>query len=259
MNREIDISLDMKLAEGYKSPSQIARVLTEDWVRREVYCPGCANRLQSLKPNTPVGDFVCSKCHEEYELKAKKQTFCKKIVDGAWSEMNDKIVSGTSPNFFLLNYELKESIVRNFFVVPKHFLVPALIEKRKPLTVAARRAAWVGCNILLSNIPYAGRIYYIKDGIAEKEDVVLNNWKRSLFLREQVSPDKKGWTLSVMGCLDQLAKKEFTLDEVYAFEAVLMAKFPNNQHIKDKIRQQLQILRDRGYLEFLCKGRYRVI
>jgi type II restriction enzyme len=31
-----------------------------------------------------------------------------------------------------------------------------------------------------------------------------------------------------------------------------------NRHVRQKIRQQLQVLRDRGYLEFKGKGRYRV-
>ncbi|MGC8581819.1 MAG: hypothetical protein ACP5MW_05710, partial [Thermoplasmata archaeon] len=39
----------------------------------------------------------------------------------------------------------------------------------------------------------------------------------------------------------------------------LAEKHPNNKHIKDKIRQQLQILRERGYLEFKGNGKYEKI
>jgi type II restriction enzyme len=35
--------------------------------------------------------------------------------------------------------------------------------------------------------------------------------------------------------------------------------YPNNKHVKPKIRQQLQVLRDHGYLEFESKGRYRLL
>ena len=246
----MDTSLNWRLAEGYKSPAQIAKVLTEAWVESQGYCPACLSRLKKLKDNTPVGDFVCAQCREEYELKSKKDYFSKKIVDGAWSEMNKKVSKGISPNFFLLNYELRDRSVHNFYVVPKHFLIPSLIEKRKPLAPTARRAGWVGCNILLTEIPQAGRIYYIKDGYAESRDKVLNNWNKTLFLRDQKAPEQKGWTLSVMNCVDKLAKDEFSLNDIYAFESALKEKFPNNRHIKDKIRQQLQILRDKGYLEF---------
>ncbi|MDO8663385.1 MAG: Dam-replacing domain protein, partial [Candidatus Wildermuthbacteria bacterium] len=66
------------------------------------------------------------------------------------------------------------------------------------------------------------------------------------------------WLLDVMRCVDKLGKKEFALDEVYAFENELSLAHPENRHIKDKIRQQLQILRDNGYLEFIERGIYRV-
>jgi type II restriction enzyme dpnI len=44
---------------------------------------------------------------------------------------------------------------------------------------------------------------------------------------------------------------------MYEFETELAAQFPENKHIKDKIRQQLQILRDQGKIEFLGNGHYR--
>jgi len=33
---------------------------------------------------------------------------------------------------------------------------------------------------------------------------------------------------------------------------------PKNKHIPDKIRQQLQVLRDHGIIEFLGRGEYRI-
>jgi len=59
--------------------------------------------------------------------------------------------------------------------------------------------------------------------------------------------------------LDKLGKKEFVLAEIYDFESELKTRHPRNLHIKDKIRQQLQILRDNGYLEFLGRGNYRLV
>lgn len=80
-----------------------------------------------------------------------------------------------------------------------------------------------------------------------------------MFLREEKKVSEKTWILDIMRHIESLAKKEFTLDEVYGFEKALQSKHPGNRHIKDKIRQQLQILRDRGYLEFMERGKYRVI
>jgi len=48
-----------------------------------------------------------------------------------------------------------------------------------------------------------------------------------------------------MKCIEKLNKKDFTLQEMYNFEAILKQKYPNNNFIKDKIRQQLQFLRDK--------------
>ncbi|MFL5035052.1 MAG: restriction endonuclease, partial [Microvirga sp.] len=51
---------------------------------------------------------------------------------------------------------------------------------------------------------------------------------------------------------------EFQLDDVYAFERQLNLVYPNNQHVRPKIRQQLQVLRDYGYLDFTGRGAYRL-
>ena len=45
----MNLNLDIKLAEGYKSNSQIARVLTENWVKVNSYCPNCGQ--------LPLNDF----------------------------------------------------------------------------------------------------------------------------------------------------------------------------------------------------------
>jgi len=123
------------------------------------------------------------------------------------------------------------------------------------LSCNARRANWIGSNILINHIPNSGKIYYVKNKKEFDKDIVLEKWGKTLFLIEQ---DKlKGWTLDVMRCLDEIDKEEFDLDDVYKFEKYLQQKHPNNKHIKDKIRQQLQYLRDKGYIEFIQKGKYR--
>ncbi|MFN3392776.1 MAG: phospholipase D-like domain-containing protein [Meiothermus ruber] len=66
-----------------------------------------------------------------------------------------------------------------------------------------------------------------------------------------------GWLGLVMGALAQMPE-EFTLLEAYERILPLAAQhYPANRHPKDKIRQQLQGLRDLGLLEFVTPGRYR--
>ncbi|WP_316207683.1 MULTISPECIES: hypothetical protein [unclassified Bradyrhizobium] len=61
-----------------------------------------------------------------------------------------------------------------------------------------------------------------------------------------------------MKCVESLGKPEFTLDDVYAFDRHLSLLYPGNQNVRPKIRQQLQLLRDQGFLEFIARGRYRL-
>ena len=37
----MDLTFNTALIQGYKSPAQIARRLTEDWLARNMYCPVC--------------------------------------------------------------------------------------------------------------------------------------------------------------------------------------------------------------------------
>ena len=253
------LTFDKRIAKNYKSASQKARVLTERWVDESIFCPNCGHLgIDKYPNNQPVADFYCSNCREEYELKSKRDGVGSKIIDGAYRTMLERLQASNNPNFFLLNYDLQSLSVLNFFVIPKHFFVPAIIEKRKPLALTARRAGWVGCNILLKNIPETGKIFFVKDQLVEPKEKVIAEWRKTLFLREEKEISAKGWLLDVMRCIDKLGKREFTLDDVYAFGNALGKLHPDNRHIKDKIRQQLQVLRDRGYLEFIERGQYRL-
>ena len=253
----MNLEFDKNLIAGYKSQVQITRVVTEHWVENSAFCPNCGKmKIDKYPNNWPVADFYCSNCKEDFELKSQKGIIGKRIVDGSYRTMIERMQGINNPNFFLLNYDLKKFEVLNFFVIPKHYFVPAMIEKRNPLRTTARRAGWIGCNILLRDIPQSGKIYFVKDQIVEPKDKVLSEWKRTLFLRKEKELDAKGWLLDIMTCVEKLSCKEFLLKDMYYFEKDLRKKYPGNYHIRDKIRQQLQVLRDKGYLEFIGQGRY---
>jgi type II restriction enzyme len=254
-----DLGIALKNVSDYKSPSQKIRVLTESWVNSQAYCPSCGLNIQKYENNKPVADFFCQDCKEDFELKSKKDRLGNKILDGAYQTALKRLRSDTNPNFFLLNYNPHNLTVINFFIIPKYFFVPDMLEPRKPLSQNARRAGWIGCNIIFKNIPETGKIFYIKNREVEKKQAVLRNWKKTLFLRDEPVVASKGWILDIMSCIDKLAKREFSIDEAYSFEKDLGEKHPNNRHIKDKIRQQMQFLRDKGYLEFVGRGKYKLI
>ncbi len=255
----MNLNLDKRGIKLYKSSSQKVRVMTEHWVGQEAYCPNCGNaRLGKYSNNQPVADFFCGSCEEDFELKSKKDSLGTKIVDGSYRAMLDRLAGAHNPNFFLLNYDLHSYQVSNFFVIPKHFFVPEIVEKRSPLSVSARRAGWIGCNILLGRIPEAGRIFLVRNRQIEAKETVCAVWRKTLFLREEKKVESRGWILDVMRCIELTRKKVFTLTDIYKFETMLAKQHPGNRHIKDKIRQQLQILRDRHHIQFTGRGEYRL-
>lgn len=256
----MQLVFNTSLVGNYTSAPQKIRVLTESWVDNSIYCPNCGHfEIDKYPNNKPVADFYCTNCNENYELKSKRNLVGTKIVDGAYGTMIERLQSSNNPNLFLLNYNLQDFSVKNFFVIPKHFFVPEIIEKRKPLSLTARRSGWIGCNILLRSIPQTGKIFYVRDGRIEPKERVISEWKKTLFLREEREIFARGWLLDVMRIVEKIDKREFALDDVYAFENELSLLHPENKHIKDKIRQQLQVLRDKGYLEFSTRGQYRLI
>jgi len=255
----MDLKFNLKIAENYSSKSQIARVITENWVKNNGFCPNCGNPLFEFENNKPVADFLCKNCSEEFELKSKNSIqISNKIVDGAYSTMIDRILSENNPNFFFLTYDKVKWEVTNFLIIPKFFFLPNIIEKRKPLSSNARRAGWIGCNINLMEIPENGRIYFIKRTKILPKPKVLNSWNKVSFIKKKKG-EGKGWILDVMKCIDNIPKNEFNLKDVYKFEEWLGKKYPKNNFIKDKIRQQLQIMRDKGLVEFIGLGKYKKV
>ena len=93
------------------------------------------------------------------------------------------------------------------------------------------------------------------------------------------SVEQRGWTLDVLNLVRRIcdrcserqfahskgqsrltsaATREFTNEDVYAHARELEQLHPDNRHIRDKIRQQLQILRDAKLLIHVGSGVWRL-
>ncbi len=255
----MDLRFDTSLAAGYKSAAQIARVLTEDWLARNMYCPICGeNTMRRAEANSPAKDYICQNCKSQYELKSKKSTtdrFSSTVNDGVYRTMIERITALDNPSFFFLHYDRYE--VNNLIIVPRCFFIPEIIEKRKPLPATARRAGWEGCNILLGKVPEAAKIPIIRNGVALEADEVCKKYNQVYSLQTK-SIESRGWLFDVLQCTEKL-DSTFTLEQMYSFVADLKAKHPHNNNIEAKIRQQLQFLRDKGLIEFTTRGVYRKI
>jgi len=243
---------------NYKSPSQRARVATETWGSDNLYCPNCAeNRLDCTPPNTPTIDYVCRKCKSAFQLKSQGSPLSFRIVDAAYSSMRDAIRSKRTPNLFVMHYDRKEWSVSNVILVPNFAFSMSAIEKRKALGPQARRAGWVGCNILLGRIPTDAKIPIVTKGCAISSSEVRKQYARLRPL-ESLTSENRGWTLDVLNAVRGLGMSDFALSDVYALESSLGRLHPHNRHVRDKIRQQLQVLRDLGLIAFLGRGHYRL-
>lgn len=192
----MNLQCRIELGSGYKAGSQIARVISEDWCVRELYCAACrSDRLLSSRANTPAIDFVCPECDQSFQLKGFKTWNQRKIPDAAYDSMVRAIRSDRVPNLLILQYSA-DWIVKNLLLVPSVFFSETIIEKRPPLSPAAKRAGWVGCNILLHRIPQDGKIAIISNGSTVLERQVRWEFSRVRKLAA-VPPAVRGWTLDV--------------------------------------------------------------
>ena len=259
----MDLQLDPAIAADYRSASQVARVVTERWATDNLYCLACtSDRLDPLRPNARVRDYRCIGCSAQYQLKSKHASFGRKVTNSAYGPKMQAIEQGLAPHYAFLRYSREAWRVTDLFVVPGHFFTPAVIEKSPPLKETAKRAGWVGSKILLHALDPEARVDLVSDGYVRPPAEARDAWHKFAFLG--TAPEARGgWGADVLTCVRTLLSgvggAEFTLQQFYArFEAELQGRHPGNQNVQAKIRQQLQVLRDGGVLDFLDPGRYRI-
>ena len=249
---------DIGIATGYKSPAQIARVISEYWLSRNGYCLACdAESLNRSPANTKCTDFSCGSCGQNYELKAFSKRPHSSLVDGAYAALIGRILDGSAPILFLLQRNTAWA-VESLTAIHSVFLTPSVIEKRKPLSSTAVRAGWVGCNIRLDRIGPDGEIQIIDHGMVRAREDVRRQFRRFIPL-STIAPGERGWTTLTLSIVRGLAKKSFLLSDLYDKERMFEVCYPHNRNVRPKIRQQLQILRDLGLIRFDGQGKYKLL
>jgi type II restriction enzyme len=166
-------------------------------------------------------------------------------------------MANRTPNLFVLHYDRPLWEVCNLILIPHFAFSLSAVEERKPLGPRARRAGWIGCNILLDRIPTDAKLPIV---VAGRETTVAAVRRGFARLRpiQTLGSEMRGWTLDVLNVVRSFGKTSFSLADVYTFDELLGALHPKNRNIRAKIRQQLQILRDLGLLQFLGNGAYRL-
>ena len=247
-----------QLAQSYKSKAQQARVVTEAWGKNELFCANCnSSSLDETPANNRAIDFVCPNCSAPFQLKAKTGVIGKTIHDGAYTAMLQTIREDRTPNLLVMRYALPTWRVVDLILIPSFAFPESAIIKRNPLAPTARRAGWVGCNIDLSRIALDARIPVVAASEPEAAAKVRASYERLKPLRE-IKAAQRGWTLDVLNVVRSLGKAEFTNGDVYARDRELEKLHPDNRNVRPKIRQQLQVLRDAGFLLHVESGHWRI-
>lgn len=236
------------------SASQKARVSTETWAAENFYCAACGTGLVAYQNNTKVCDFYSPGCRENFQLKSSRRPFAS-ILGGEYYTTLESIMKDKFPSLILLQYNQTRWAANNLLLIHRACITTSCIIPRAPLSSTARRAGWRGYTIRLQEIPDQGKIPVVSEGQVRAKSEVLAQWRQTGALLKS-GPETRGWLADVLRCVERCFIT-FTLANVYAFENELSAKHPDNHNVRAKIRQQLQILRDLGFVEFLGSGEYR--
>jgi type II restriction enzyme len=168
------------------------------------------------------------------------------------------IQSDNFPHLLLLSYDVSVARVKQLILIPSFMFAESAIIKRRPLGPSARRAGWVGCILNLSQIPPDGRINIVSPESELTVQEVRSRFREILPLKS-IRATVRGWTLDVLNAVRDMKKTNFSLQDVYMYEHRLSVLHPENRNIRPKIRQQLQVLRDLGLVEFFGNGLYSII
>lgn len=257
----MDLGLDTGVAEGYSSKAQRSRVITETWAAENLYCVNCGvDRIEAHRPGKRVEDFLCPSCDRRIQLKASRGGHGNTVSNSAYEPKMEAIRANEAPDYAFMGFDPDRWRVTDLFVVPGHFMTPSVVEERKPLSDDAQRSGWVGSNIRLDRIPEAGQVELVDSGAVVPKTEARKRFDETAFLSERAAT-ARDWTTAVMDCIDELPiepGERFELADVYDFEDRLAELYPENNHVRAKIRQQLQVLRDQGLVEFLGDGEYRL-
>src|ERR1019366_2914049 len=179
-----------------------------EWGAGNLYCAACeCNSVTQAAANTKAIDFTCPRCTASYQLKAGRQWNERRIPDAGYSAMMTAIQSDAVPNLLVLQYT-PEWRVANLMLVPSFLFNESAVQKRKPLSATARRAGWIGCNILLSAIPDHGKLRIVQAGSITHAQSVREQYNRLRPLAS-LAPTMRGWTLDVLRVLQTLGEREF--------------------------------------------------
>ena len=191
-------------------------------------------------------------------MKAKQKGFGRRVRNSAYEPKMAAVRAGKVPNYVFLGYDRTTWRITSGFVVPSNFITASVIERAKPSHVRGRKNPWFGSNILLGLLPADARVQLVEGERPREPSLVRKEWRRFDFLKGR-KVEERGWLADTLRVVRELDSPRFHLSDVYAHEEELRGLHPDNRHIVPKIRQQVQLLRDKGVLRSLGAGRYELV
>lgn len=243
-----------------RAESQRIREMSEAWAARSLWCPSCMGPLDRAPAGLASLDLLCSTCTLEFELKAKRvarnRGEVQSLTGGAYGATLRRFgEAGGGPNLILVEYAASTYEVLRATLFPSFYLVPSILDPRRPLRPGSRREGWQGCHIRLHRIPPTGRLMLVDEGVLADPTGLRGQWRALVALQERTPSTSRGWLVDVLRVVESLPT-DFTLADVYQAEGELAALHPGNSNVRPKIRQQLQRLRDAGWIVFRGSGGY---
>ena len=94
--------------------------------------------------------------------------------------------------------------------------------------------------------------------VVSKGDQLASEPRFSISDKEAFLEGFDGWQRLTLEGVLAMPESGFRLDDLLKVCAPMAAaRYPNNRHVPEKLRQQLQMLRDVGVVEFVAPGQYR--
>ena len=164
--RTMETSFCSQLANGYKSKSQIARVLTEAWTEQHMYCPVCGWPAICKFPTTGrLADFYCPSCNNQFEQKSKNGAFGDRISDGAYHTFIQRISGNDNPNFLVMNYSLENMRVEELYFIPSFSLYRKSLSKESRYQKTLKEQGGL-MQYTAGRNTYSGRIPIVENGFS---------------------------------------------------------------------------------------------
>jgi hypothetical protein len=151
--------IDMTAAGGYKSKSQIARVVIEPWAEYNLYCLECSSDdISALPNNTKIADLRCPLCNTAYQVKSTNGRFADAVHGADYKAYAAAAEQGVFPNLVLVEWDSRFSCVFVVRAIQGKAITESRVIPRNALSENARRAGWRGCTIDVSGLPAVGLV-----------------------------------------------------------------------------------------------------